>query len=134
MVFQMCVMVKENNVLDSDLDLYEKKMKQLRLNFSDYSAEQQERDVQHFAEVSKKVHKPTLFVLKVDGEWAHLDLKMKHKFYGDKNLFQMYNEIKETHPNHNLKYVINKGLEDYLREMKRRENRCRQLRIKFNER
>ena len=97
-------------------------MKQLRLNFSDYSAEQQERDA-----AKHKPHKPLLFVMKVDGVWAHLGLDLKYKFYEGKNLFQMYNEIKETHPNHNLKYVINQGLEDYLREMKRRENRYREL-------
>lgn len=107
-------------------------MKEQRFNFSDYSAEQQEADVKRFIDASKRVHKPTLFVLKVDGEWAHLDLKMKHKFYGDKNLFQMYNEVKRTHPEHNLKYIINKGLEDYLREMKRRERKVKQLRIDFS--
>lgn len=104
-------------------------MKEQRFNFSDYSAKEQEADVKRFIDASKKVHKPTLFVLKVDGEWAHLDLKMKHKFYGDKNLFQMYNEVKRTHPEHNLKYIINKGLENYLREMKRRERKIRQLDI-----
>ena len=104
-------------------------MKEQRFNFSDYSAKEQEADVKRFIDASKKVHKPTLFVLKVDGEWAHLDLKMKHKFYGDKNLFQMYNEVKQTHPEHNLKYIINEGLENYLREMKRREREIRQLDI-----
>lgn len=102
-------------------------MKEQRFNFSDYSAKEQEADVKRFIDASKKVHKPTLFVLKVDGEWAHLDLKMKHKFYGDKNLFQMYNEVKRTHPNHNLKYIINEGIENYLREMKRREQKIQQL-------
>lgn len=108
-------------------------MKEQRLNFSDYSAEQQEADVKRFIDASKKVHKPTLFVLKVDGEWAHLDLKMKHKFYGDKNLFQMYNEIKQTHPNHKLKYIINKGLEDYLRDVRQKEQaiKAKQLSINF---
>ena len=104
-------------------------MKEQRFNFSDYSAKEQEADVKRFIDASKKVHKPTLFVLKVDGEWAHIDLKMKHKFYGDKNLFQMYNEVKQTHPEHNLKYIINKGLENYLREMKLREREIRQLDI-----
>ena len=104
-------------------------MKEQRFNFSDYSAKEQEADVKRFIDASKRVHKPTLFVLKVDGEWAHLDLKMKHKFYGDKNLFQMYNEVKQTHPEHNLKYIINEGLENYLREMKRREREIRQLDI-----
>lgn len=108
-------------------------MKEQRLNFSDYSAQEQEADVKRFIDASKKVHKPTLFVLKVDGEWAHLDLKMKHKFYGDKNLFQMYNEVKQTHPEHNLKYIINKGLEDYLRDVRQKEQaiKAKQLSINF---
>jgi hypothetical protein len=107
-------------------------MKEQRLNFSDYSAKEQEADVKKFIDASKKVHKPTLFVLKVDGEWAHLDLQMHHKFYEDMNLFQMYNEVKQTHPEHNLKYIINEGLENYLREMKRRELKVKQLRIDFS--
>lgn len=109
-------------------------MKEQRLNFSDYTAEQQEADVQHFVDATKKVHKPTLFVLKVDGEWAHLDLQMQHKFYEDKNLFQMYEEVKRTHPEYRLKYIINEGLENYLRDMKRRERKYKQLLLQFNER
>jgi hypothetical protein len=101
-------------------------MKEQRLNFSDYSAEQQEKDI---VEAIKKVHKPILFVLKVDGEWAHLDYQLHYKFYEDKNLFQMYNEVKRTHPEHRLKYIINEGLENYLRDMKRRERKYKQLQI-----
>jgi hypothetical protein len=104
-------------------------MKEQRLNFSDYTAEQQEADVQRFIEAGKTVRKPTLYVLKVDGEWAHLDLKLRYKFYGDKNLFQMFNEVKQTHPEYRLKYIINQGLENYLRDMKRRELKNRQLNI-----
>lgn len=102
-------------------------MKEQRLNFSDYSAEQQEADAR-----KHKTHKPLLFVMKVDGEWAHLDSQLHYKFYEDRNLFQMYNEIKRTHPEHNLKYIINEGLENYLREMKRREQKYKQLRIDFS--
>lgn len=107
----------------------QKNYKQLRIPFPDYTPEQQERDAN-----SRKVHKPTLFVLKVDGVWAHLDFDLKYKFYENKNLFQMYNEIKESHPNHNLKYIINQGLENYLRDMKKREaeNNKLQLMINFN--
>jgi len=44
----------------------------------------------------------------------------------------MYNEVKQTHPEHNLKYIINEGLENYLREMKRRERKVKQLQIDFS--
>jgi hypothetical protein len=50
------------------------------------------------------------------------------------NLYQMFNEIKQTHPNHKLKYIINKGLEDYLRDVRQKEHVIakRQLTINFN--
>ena len=108
--------------------------KQLRINFPDYTAEQQEADIRRFSDAAKKLNKPTLFVLKVNGEWAHLDLKLRYKFYEDMNLYQMFNEIKRTHPDHNLKYIINEGLENYLREMKAREQRHKQLKLDFRER
>lgn len=111
----------------------QRSIKQLRLGFSDYSAEEQEVDSQKHL-LSKK--KPLLFVMKVDGEWAHLDLNLNYKFYGKDNLFQMFNKVKESHPNHNLKYIINKCLENYLRDMKKRDNKIkeRQLNLNFKER
>ena len=100
---------------------------QLRINFPDYTAEEQESDAKKY--LNRKIHKPLLLVMKVDGEWAHLDLNLKHKFYGQDNLFQMYNKIKESHPNHNIKYVINPNLESYLREQKKKELCYKQLHI-----
>jgi hypothetical protein len=46
----------------------------------------------------------------------------------------MYTEITRTHPNHKLKYIINKGLEDYLRDVRQKEQAIakRQLTINFN--
>lgn len=107
-----------------------------RLPFSDYPAEEQEQDAERHAYLQKK-YQPHAFLLKVSGTWAHLTFdggKMQHKFYEGKNLYQMFNEIKETHPNHKLKYIINKGLEDYLRDVRKKEMAINklQLMIDFN--
>lgn len=98
-------------------------MKQQRLNFSDYSAKEQEADAERHAYLKKK-YQPHAFLLKVSGTWAHMTFdggKMQHKFYEGKNLYQMFNEIKQTHPNHKLKYIINEGLENYLRDVRKKE-------------
>lgn len=112
------------------------KVIETRCDFSDYPAKEQELDAERHAYLQKK-YQPHAFLLKVDGTWAHLTFdggQMKHKFYEGKNLFQMFNEIKETHPNHKLKYIINKGLEDYLRDVRKKEMAIakRQLTINFN--
>jgi hypothetical protein len=111
-------------------------MTEQRLNFSDYSAEEQERDAERHAYLQKK-YQPHAFLLKVSGTWAHITFdggEMQHKFYDGMNLYQMFNEIKQTHPNHKLKYVINQGLENYLRDVRQKEQAIakRQLTINFN--
>ena len=52
------------------------------------------------------------------------------------NLFEVYNEIKESYPQHKVKYIINEGLENYLKDeyKKKKLIEAKQLRIKFNER
>ena len=49
------------------------------------------------------------------------------------NLYQTFNKVKETHPNHKMKYIINQGLENYLREQYRKEQvlKARELKINF---
>lgn len=111
-------------------------MKQLRIDFSDYPIEQQERDFER-RQYLKKKYQPHAFLLKVDGVWAHLTFSgggMQHKFYEGKNLYQTFNEIKETHPDHKLKYIINKGIEDYLRDVRKKEIMIKKLQktIDFN--
>lgn len=111
-------------------------MKQGRLNFSDYSAEQQEAD-------AKKAHRLKVirhaYLMKVDGEWAHFIIGTQGKddidYYGDMELAEVYRKLQRTRPEYTPKVIINKGLEDYLRdhraEYKRRN--VRQLTINFNE-
>lgn len=106
-----------------------------RLNFSDYPAKEQERDADRHAYLQKK-YQPHAFLLKVSGTWAHITFdggEMQHKFYDGMNLYQMYTEITRTHPNHKLKYIINKGLEDYLRDVRQKEQaiKAKQLSINF---
>lgn len=103
-----------------------------RLNFSDYSAKEQERDVERFKELEKK-YQPHIFLLKVNGMWASMTFHdgVKHTFYEGMNLYQTFNKVKETHPNHKMKYIINKGLENYLRQQYTKEQmiKARQLNL-----
>lgn len=110
-------------------------MTEQRLDFSDYPAKEQERDAERHAYLQKK-YQPHAFLLKVSGTWAHITFdggEMQHKFYEGKNLYQMYTEITRTHPNHKLKYVINQGLENYLRDVRQKEQaiKAKQLSINF---
>lgn len=111
-------------------------MKELRLNFPDYPAEEQERDAARKAYLNKK-YQPHAFILKVDGTYAHLifsDGKPYHKFYDNKTLFDTYYAIRESYPQHKIKCLINKGLEDYLRQQRKKEKAVSksQLMINFN--
>lgn len=111
------------------------KMKQLRIDFPDYPAEQQERDVERFKYLEKR-YQPHIFLLKVDGMWASMTFsggKVTHKFYENMNLYQTFNAVKESHPLHKMKYIINKGLEYYLRQEWQKEQaiKARQLSINF---
>lgn len=112
-------------------------MKEQRLNFSDYSAKEQESDVEHFKKLEKK-YQPHIFLLKFDGLWASMTFtggKISPKFYEGMNLYQTFSAVKKTHPFHKMKYIINQGLENYLREQYRKEQvlKARELKI-FNER
>jgi hypothetical protein len=109
-------------------------MKELRINFPDYTVEEQERDVERFKRLEKK-YQPHIFLLKFDGIWASMTFSdgIKHRFYEGMNLYQTFNKVKETHPNHKMKYIINQGLENYLREQRRKEQilKSKQLSINF---
>jgi hypothetical protein len=103
-------------------------MKELRLNFSDYPASEQERDAQ-------KAKKPLrhVYLMRVDGEWAHFIVTQRgddYKFYGDKSLTDVYYELKENYPDYKPRVLKNEGLENYLRDRKPKDL---QLRIPFNE-
>lgn len=109
-------------------------MKWPRFDFADYSAEEQERDIERFKRLEKK-YQPHIFLLKVDGMWASMTFTdgFKHKFYEGMNLYQTFNTVKESHPKHKMKYIINKGLEDYLRQQYQKEQaiKAKQLSITF---
>lgn len=98
-------------------------MNEQRLNFSDYPAAEQERDVERFKKLEKK-YQPHIFLLKFDGLWASMTFsggKISPKFYEGMNLYQTFDTVKKTHPFHKMKYIINQGLENYLREARKKE-------------
>lgn len=111
--------------------------KQLRFNFSDYSAEQQESDFYRYIQWKEK-QQPHLYLLKINGMWSHITFKggIKPHFYEGKNLFQVYNEIKDEYKEYKVKYIINEGLENYLKQEYKKEQiaKAKQLQMKFNER
>lgn len=102
-------------------------VKHLRLNFSDYSAEQQEKDTLNH--IRRQV-----YLMKVDGEWGHLIIKQLGNddidFYPQKTLFEVYDELKKEFPNCQPKVIQNRGLEDYLREIKRKRAKTNQPKVK----
>lgn len=103
-------------------------MKELRLNFSDYPAIEQEYDSQRMRKPLKHV-----YLLRVDGEWAHFMVTQQgdnYKFYGNKNITDVYYDLKEAYPDYKPRVLRNEGLENYLRERKPKDL---QLRIPFNE-
>ena len=107
-------------------------MKQLRLDFSDYSAEEQERDYQ-------KKRFRQVYLMKVNGIWGHVTIVDSIVKYGFHNgdLTDTYNEIKTEFPTHCVRVIRNQGLENYLRDrMKPRKqayNNAQQLKINFNQ-
>lgn len=109
--------------------------KQLRLNFSDYSAEQQESDFFHYLQRQEK-NRPHLYLLKVHGMWSHLTFKggMRPHFYEGKNLFQVYNEIKDDYAEYKVKYIINEGLENYLENEYKKQQAIKRKQLNIWER
>jgi hypothetical protein len=107
-------------------------MKQQRLNFSDYTAEQQEAD----AHKAKKLKVPQhAYLMKIDGEWAHFIVgqngKDDYDFYEEMTLTAVYNKLKREKPEYTVKVIRNEGLENYLRD-RRGKRKVRQLRIDFS--
>lgn len=111
-------------------------VKQLRIPFPDYTVKQQERDVERFKQL-EKMYQPHIFLLKVDGMWASLTFsggKVSPKFYEGMDLYQTFNAVKKSYPLHKMKYIINQGLENYLRDVRKKKQAAarRQLSIDFN--
>ena len=97
-----------------------------RIDFPDYSAEEQERDAKRVRLIRHA------YLMKVDGEWAHLIIgqnEYRH-YYGKKNLTEVYYELKENFPNYKPFVIRNEGLENYLRDMKPK-SKVKELTIPF---
>lgn len=107
-------------------------MKEPRLDFSDYSAEEQEYDVEAFKRLEKK-YQPHIFLLKVSGMWASMTFSngIQYKFYEGMNLYQTFNVVKESHPHHKMKYIINQSLEFYLKKQYEKEQAIKQKQFKI---
>lgn len=105
-------------------------MKELRLNFSDYPAIEQEYDSQR---IIKKVPKH-VYLLKVDGEWCSIIVRSREdddiKYFEDRELPEVYKWLKKHRPDYQPHVLRNEGLENYLRERKPKDL---QLRIPFND-
>lgn len=86
--------------------------KQLRIDFPDYSAKEQEKD-------SMRCRFRQVYVMKVDGKWGHYTILDKKEDYGlhDGDLTETYYELKAQFPQHVVKVIRNEGLENYLRDM-----------------
>ena len=107
-----------------------------RLNFSDYSAEEQERDIEKFKRLEKESlekNNQHIFLLRVNGIWAHMSFYdgLKYKFYDGKNLIDTWKEIVKTNPNCRIKFIMNEGLENYLRDVRKKQMLVKQLEINF---
>lgn len=108
-----------------------------RLNFSDYSAKEQKAD-------SIRRCLRQVYALKVDGVWSHfaiIDGKDNYDFYDGKDIADTYFELKARFPEHQVRVIQNKGIENYLRDKRAEKERkkqqaidARQLKINFGER
>lgn len=105
-------------------------MKELRLNFSDYPAIEQEYDSQR---IIKKVPKH-VYLLKVGGEWCSFIVKKDGdddiKYFEDRKLPEVYKWLKKHRPDYEPHVLRNEGIENYLRDRKPKDL---QLRIPFND-
>lgn len=110
-------------------------VKQLRIDFPDYSAKEQETD-------AKKAHRLKVirhaYLMKIDGEWAHFIVGTRGvddiDFYGDRKLDEVYYKLSRERPDYTPKVIQNEGLENYLRDRRAEfvKKRNRQLSIDFS--
>lgn len=112
-----------------------KMARQLRLDFSDYSAEEQERDANKKPLLKVIRH---AYLMKIDGEWAHFIIGKGGKddidFYEDQTLEEVYRKLTKSRPEYKLKVIMNEGLENYLRDRREeyKKNKAKQLLINFS--
>lgn len=109
--------------------------KQLRIDFPDYPAEQQERDANKKPPLKLIRH---AYLMRIDGEWAHFIISPKMEnidFYDDKKLIDVCEILKRKFPDYQPRVIMNEGLENYLRDRRPeiiKKRRYKQLTINFN--
>ena len=109
-------------------------MKEQRLSFSDYSAAEQEQDLERYRQAELKSH-PHIFLLRVDGVWAHIIFAKDeplHKFYEGKKLLEVFKEVTEKFPNNKIRYIMNEGIENYLRDIRNKELAVKKMQMTIN--
>jgi hypothetical protein len=107
-----------------------------RIPFSDYPAEEQERDAKRAKRLKIIRH---AYLMRIDGEWAHFIVTQKGDdigYYDDLKLPEVYEKLKRKRPEYTPKVIQNEGLENYLRdrrpEFKKRRGRLLTLEFKDN--
>ena len=108
-------------------------MKEQRLNFSDYSAEQQEQDAKRAKRIKVIRH---AYLMRIDGEWAHFIVSPKGDdigYYDEMKLPEVYEKLKRKRPEYTPKIIQNEGLENYLRDRRPdfKKRMAKQLTINF---
>lgn len=110
-------------------------MKELRLDFPDYSVAEQERDAERAKRLKVIRH---AYLMKINGEWAHFIIGQGGEdidFYDDLKLPMVCKKLKKKFPEHQPRVIMNEGLENYLRDRRSeimRKKRYKQLTINFN--
>ncbi|MBQ9270952.1 MAG: hypothetical protein IJ218_01630 [Alphaproteobacteria bacterium] len=109
-------------------------MTQLRIPFSDYPPEEQEKDLQRAKQIKMIRH---AYLMKISGEWAHFIISQGGEnidFYEDMKLPEVCAKLKRKFPDYQPRVIMNEGLENYLRDQRPRimRGRNKQLTINFN--
>lgn len=101
-------------------------MNELRLNFSDYPAIEQEFDA------GKAKPQQNVFLFQINGEWAYYVNKKTYGFLKT-DIVGMYHKVKEDFPELRARCVIDKDIEGFLRkkQQQRQEAARKQLMINF---
>lgn len=101
-------------------------MNELRLNFSDYPAIEQEFDASRI-----RSHK-NVFLFQINGEWAYYVDKKTYGFLKT-DIVGMYHKVKEDFPELRARCVIDKDIEGFLRKKQRQRQEAikKQLMINF---
>lgn len=110
-------------------------MKELRLDFPDYPAEEQEKDAARAKRLKVIRH---AYLMRINGEWAHFIIGQGGEdidFYEELKLPEVCAKLKRKFPEHQPRVIMNEGLENYLRDRRpeiMRKKRYKQLTINFN--